>query len=92
MNSLQPGQTCKISNAYVGMTDKVPIHVIIRQLTKKDYKIKQSRLSLTLYEFSLMAMSYPHQAKKVFVPIKELFLFVIVRYKTYTVSYSNDQK
>ncbi|PFD33607.1 hypothetical protein CN285_26485 [Bacillus cereus] len=35
MNSLQPGQTCKISNAYVGMTDKVPIHVIIRQLTKE---------------------------------------------------------
>ncbi|MGE7872387.1 hypothetical protein [Bacillus cereus] len=42
MNSLQPGQTCKISNAYVGMTDKVPIHVIIRQLTKEQKKITRS--------------------------------------------------
>ncbi len=29
MNSLQPGQTCEISDAYVGMTDKVPTRVIV---------------------------------------------------------------
>jgi hypothetical protein len=44
MNSLQPGQTCEISNSYVGMTDKVPTRVIVHQLTKEqqknDYKIK----------------------------------------------------
>jgi len=44
MNSLQPGQTYEISNAYVRMTDKVPTRVIIHRLTKEqqknDYKIK----------------------------------------------------
>ncbi|SEG89114.1 hypothetical protein SAMN04487919_1734 [Bacillus sp. ok061] len=38
MNSLQPGQTCEISNAYVGMTDKVPTRVIIHRLTKEQQK------------------------------------------------------
>jgi hypothetical protein len=44
MNSLQPGQTCEISNAYVGMTDKVSTRVIVHRLTKNndknDYTIK----------------------------------------------------
>jgi hypothetical protein len=45
MNSLQSGQTCEITNAYVGMTDKVPTRVIVHRLTKEqqkknDYKIK----------------------------------------------------
>ncbi len=44
MNSLQPGQTCEISNAYVGMTDKVPTRVIVHRLTEEQqknvYKIK----------------------------------------------------
>ncbi|MEJ9268999.1 IS4 family transposase, partial [Bacillus thuringiensis] len=31
MNSLQLGQTCEISNAYVGMTDKVPTRVIVHR-------------------------------------------------------------
>ncbi|SEJ87293.1 Transposase DDE domain-containing protein [Bacillus thuringiensis] len=35
MNSLQLGQTCEISNAYVGMTDKVPTRVIVHRLTKE---------------------------------------------------------
>ncbi|TBX45772.1 IS4 family transposase [Bacillus thuringiensis] len=38
MNSLQPGQTCEISNAYVGMTDKVPTRVIVHRLTKEQQK------------------------------------------------------
>ncbi|WP_235713370.1 IS4 family transposase [Bacillus mycoides] len=45
MNSLQPGQTCEIADAYVGMIDKVPARVIFHRLTKQqqqknDYKIK----------------------------------------------------
>ncbi len=44
MNSLQPGQTSEISNAYVGMTDKVPTRVIVHRLSKEqqknDYRIK----------------------------------------------------
>ncbi len=35
MNSLQPGQTCEISDAYVGMTDKIPTRVIVHRLTKE---------------------------------------------------------
>ena len=35
MNSLQPGQTCEISDAYVGMTDKIPTRVIVYRLTKE---------------------------------------------------------
>ncbi len=44
MNSLKPGQTCEISDAYVRMTDKVPTRVVVHRLTKEqqknDYKIK----------------------------------------------------
>ncbi len=44
MNSFQPGQTCEIFNAYVGMNDKVSTRVIVHRLTKEqqqnDYKIK----------------------------------------------------
>ncbi|MFK4378153.1 hypothetical protein ABH948_003560 [Bacillus sp. RC218] len=39
MNSLQLGQTCEISNAYVGMTDKLPTHVIVHRLTKEQQTI-----------------------------------------------------
>ncbi|OFE00323.1 IS4 family transposase [Bacillus mycoides] len=38
MNFLHPGQTCEISDAYVGMTDKVPTRVIVHQLTKEQQK------------------------------------------------------
>ncbi|MED2869148.1 IS4 family transposase [Bacillus thuringiensis] len=38
MNSLQPGQTCEISNAYVGITDKVSTRVIVHRLTKEQQK------------------------------------------------------
>ena len=41
MNSLQPGQTYEISDAYVGMTDKVPARVIVHRLTKEQ---QQKRL------------------------------------------------
>ncbi|PEJ29539.1 IS4 family transposase, partial [Bacillus wiedmannii] len=35
MSSLQPGQTCEIADAYVGMIDKVPARVIVHRLTKQ---------------------------------------------------------
>ncbi|HDR7964078.1 TPA: IS4 family transposase, partial [Bacillus wiedmannii] len=35
MNSFQPGQTCEIFNAYVGMNDKVSTRVIVHRLTKE---------------------------------------------------------
>ena len=38
MSSLQPGQTCEIADAYVGMTDKVPTRVIVHRLTKNNNK------------------------------------------------------
>ncbi|AKR13074.1 hypothetical protein AC241_30865 (plasmid) [Bacillus thuringiensis] len=38
MNSLQPGQTCEIPDAYVGMIDKVPTRVIVHRLTKEQQK------------------------------------------------------
>ncbi len=41
MSSLQPGQTCEIADAYVGMTDKVPTRVIVHRLTKEQ---QQKRL------------------------------------------------
>ncbi|MGR5968329.1 hypothetical protein ACT7C1_08970 [Bacillus paranthracis] len=41
MNSLEPGQTYEISNAYVGMTDKVPARVIVHRLTREQ---QQKRL------------------------------------------------
>ncbi|PGZ11518.1 hypothetical protein COE43_27265, partial [Bacillus cereus] len=34
-NSLQPGQTCEIADAYVRMIDKVPARVIVHRLTKQ---------------------------------------------------------
>lgn len=41
MNFLQPGQTCEIADAYVGMIDKVPARVIVHRLTKQQ---QQKRL------------------------------------------------
>nr|EEK67484.1 Transposase for insertion sequence element IS231B [Bacillus wiedmannii] len=41
MNSLQPGQTYEISDAYVGMTDKISTRVIVHRLTKEQ---QQKRL------------------------------------------------
>ncbi|OFD00302.1 hypothetical protein BTGOE7_58240 [Bacillus thuringiensis] len=40
MSSLQPGQTCEIADAYVGMTDKVPTRVIVHRLTKQQKRLQ----------------------------------------------------
>ncbi|EEL31060.1 hypothetical protein ACVWXX_000062 [Bacillus toyonensis] len=39
MNSLQPGQTYEISDAYVRMIDKVPARVIVHRLTKQQQRL-----------------------------------------------------
>jgi len=39
VNPLELGQTCEISNAYVGMTDKLSTHAIIHRLTKEQQTI-----------------------------------------------------
>ncbi len=58
MNFLQPGQTYEISDAYVGMTDKVPTRVIVHRLTKEQ---QQKRLQDQAVREKKKGMKYtPH--------------------------------
>ncbi|MGH0476631.1 IS4 family transposase [Bacillus paranthracis] len=61
MNSLQPGQTCEISNAYVGMTDKVPTRVIVHRLTKEQ---QQKRLQDQTVREKKKGMKYSARSKR----------------------------
>ncbi|MED0827291.1 IS4-like element ISBce8 family transposase [Bacillus pacificus] len=61
MNSLQPGQTCEISNAYVGMTDKVPTRVIVHRLTKEQ---QQKRLRDQTVREKKKGMKYSARSKR----------------------------
>ncbi|MGH0432061.1 IS4 family transposase [Bacillus hominis] len=61
MNSLQPGQTYEISNAYVGMTDKVPTRVIIHRLTKEQ---QQKRLQDQTVREKKKGMKYSARSKR----------------------------
>ncbi|HDR4903197.1 TPA: IS4 family transposase [Bacillus cereus] len=61
MNSLQPGQTCEISEAYVGMTDKVPTRVIIHRLTKEQ---QQKRLQDQTVREKKKGMKYSARSKR----------------------------
>ncbi|PFX64765.1 IS4 family transposase [Bacillus toyonensis] len=54
MNSLHPGQTYEITDAYVGMNDKVPARVIVHRLTKeqqrkrlRDQAIREKKKGMT---------------------------------------------
>ncbi|MMZ58816.1 Transposase DDE domain protein [compost metagenome] len=38
MNALQPGQTYEITDAYIGMSEKLPARVIIHRLTEEQQK------------------------------------------------------
>lgn len=40
ISSFQSGQTCNISNAYVGMTDKIPTRVIVHRLIKEQQRLQ----------------------------------------------------
>ncbi|MBJ3788651.1 IS4 family transposase [Bacillus sp. OA1] len=61
MNTLQPGQTCEISNAYVGMTDKVPTRVIVHRLTKEQ---QQKRLHDQTVREKKKGMKYSARSKR----------------------------
>ncbi|MGH0518010.1 IS4 family transposase [Bacillus toyonensis] len=61
MNSLQPGQTCEISNAYVGMNDKVPTRVIVHRLTKEQ---QQKRLQDQTVREKKKGMKYSARSKR----------------------------
>ncbi|PEP09871.1 IS4 family transposase [Bacillus wiedmannii] len=61
MNSLQSGQTCEISNAYVGMTDKVPTRVIVHRLTKEQ---QQKRLQDQTVREKKKGMKYSARSKR----------------------------
>ncbi|MDZ4572186.1 IS4 family transposase [Bacillus cereus] len=61
MNSLQPGQTCKIFDAFVGMTDKVPTRVIVHRLTKEQ---QQKRLQDQTVREKKKGMKYSPRSKR----------------------------
>ncbi|PGE03455.1 IS4 family transposase [Bacillus pseudomycoides] len=61
MNSLQPGQTCEISDAYVGMTNKVPTRVIVHRLTKEK---QQKRLQDQTVREKKKGMKYSTRSKR----------------------------
>ncbi|WP_259383948.1 IS4 family transposase [Bacillus thuringiensis] len=61
MNSLQPGQTYEISDAYVGMTDKVPTRVIVHRLTDEQ---QQKRLRDQAIREKKKGMKYSPRSKR----------------------------
>ncbi|QIW22091.1 IS4 family transposase [Bacillus thuringiensis] len=61
MNSLQPGQTCEIPDAYVGMIDKVPTRVIVRRLTIEQ---QQKRLQDQTVREKKKGMKYSSRSKR----------------------------
>ncbi|HDR7586496.1 IS4 family transposase [Bacillus mycoides] len=61
MNSLHPGQTCEISDAYVGMIDKVPTRVIVHRLTKEQ---QQKRLQDQTIREKKKGMKYSPRSKR----------------------------
>ncbi|MEH7057931.1 IS4 family transposase [Bacillus wiedmannii] len=61
MNSLQSGETCEVSNAYVEMTDKVPTRVIVHRLTKEQ---QQKRLRDQAIREKKKGMKYSARSKR----------------------------
>ena len=61
MNSLQPGQTCEIFDAFVGMTDKVPTRVIVHRLTKEQ---QHKRLQDQTVREKKKGMKYSPRSKR----------------------------
>ncbi|EJQ73089.1 IS4 family transposase [Bacillus toyonensis] len=61
MNSLQPGQTCEIPDAYVGMADKVPTRVIVHRLTKEQ---QEKRLQDQTIREKKKGMKYSPRSKR----------------------------
>ncbi|MFA2807936.1 IS4 family transposase [Bacillus mycoides] len=61
MNSLQPGQTCEIADAYVGMIDKMSARVIVHRLTKQQ---QQKRLQDQIVREKKKGMKYSPRSKR----------------------------
>ena len=61
MSSLQPGKTCEIADAYVGMIDKVPARVIVHRLTKQQ---QQKRLHDQTVREKKKGMKYSARSKR----------------------------
>ncbi|MGK9486696.1 IS4 family transposase [Bacillus tropicus] len=61
MISLQPGQTYEISDAYVGMSDKVPARVLVHRLTEEQ---QQKRLQDQTVREKKKRMKYPARSKR----------------------------
>ncbi len=61
MNSLQPGQTYEISDAYVGMIDKVSARVIVHRLTEEQ---QQKRLQDQTVREKKKGMKYSARSKR----------------------------
>ncbi|PES70209.1 IS4 family transposase, partial [Bacillus cereus] len=61
MNSLHPGQTYEISDAYVGMIDKVPTRVIVHRLTEEQ---QQKRLQDQAVREKKKGMKYSPRSKR----------------------------
>ncbi|KKZ90947.1 hypothetical protein B4147_0310 [Bacillus wiedmannii] len=61
MNSLQPGQIYEISDAYVGMTDKISTRVIVHWLTKEQ---QQKRLQDQTVREKKKGMKYSARSKR----------------------------
>ncbi|MBE4941331.1 IS4 family transposase [Bacillus thuringiensis] len=61
MISLQPGQTYEISDAYVGMIDKVPARVIVHRLTEEQ---QQKRLQNQTVREKKKGMKYSARSKR----------------------------
>ena len=61
MISLQPGQTYEISDAYVGMSDKVPARVLVHRLTEEQ---QQKRLQDQTVREKKKGMKYSARSKR----------------------------
>ncbi len=44
MSSFHSKQTCEISKAYVGMTDQIPIQMIVHQLTNEQLRLQDQTI------------------------------------------------
>jgi hypothetical protein len=91
MNQLQPGQTIEITNAYVGMYQKLPTRVIIHRLTEeqtqkrwRDQAIKEKKKGIVYKDRSKRLSSinvYMTNAPLEYVPTGQVHLFYSLRWQ-----------
>jgi hypothetical protein len=91
MNQLQPGQTIEITNAYVGMYQKLPTRVIIHRLTEeqtqkrwRDQAIKEKKKGIVYKDRSKRLSSinvYMTNAPLEYAPTGQVHLFYSLRWQ-----------